>query len=148
MRRALIYVTFLLAVVGIGLLIGTVTRPDGWYAALAKPSFNPPNWVFAPVWTLLYVLIAIAGARTFERGAGGFPLWLGQMALNFAWSPVFFGLHLPGLALVIIVALLIAILAFTAARWRADRTAALLFLPYAAWVCFASVLNASIVALN
>ena len=148
MRRALIYVTFLLAVVGIGLFIGTVTRPDGWYAALAKPSFNPPSWVFAPVWTLLYVLIAIAGARTFERGTGGFPLWLGQMALNFTWSPVFFGLHRPGLALAIILALLMAILAFIATRWRADRTAALLFVPYAAWVAFAGVLNASIALLN
>ena len=148
MRRALIYVAFLLAVLGIGLLIGTVTRPDGWYAALAKPSFNPPNWVFAPVWTLLYVMIAIAGARTWESGSGGFGLWLGQMALNFAWTPVFFGLHRPGLALAIIVALLIAILAFIATRWRADRVSALLFVPYAAWVAFASVLNAAIVALN
>jgi tryptophan-rich sensory protein len=148
MRRPLIYAAFLIAVLGIGLLIGTVTRPDGWYAALAKPAFNPPNRVFGPVWTLLYVMIAVAGARTFERGAEGFPLWLGQMALNFAWSPVFFGLHRPGLALAIIVALLIAILAFIATRWRADRVSALLFMPYAAWVAFASVLNAAIVALN
>jgi len=148
MRRALIYVTFLVAVVGIGLLIGSMTRPDGWYAALAKSSFNPPSWVFGPVWTVLYAMIAIAGARTWERGTGGSDLWLAQMALNFAWSPVFFGLHRPGLALVIIVALLIAILAFIATRWRADRTAALLFLPYAAWVAFASVLNAAIVVLN
>jgi len=148
MRRAAIYATFLLAVLGIGLLIGTVTRPEGWYAALAKPSFNPPNWVFAPVWTVLYVMIAIAGARTWESGSGGLGLWLGQMALNFAWTPVFFGLHRPGLALAIILALLVAILAFIATRWRADRTAALLFVPYAAWVAFAGVLNAAIVALN
>jgi benzodiazapine receptor len=148
MQRALTYVVFLVAVLGIGLLIGTVTRPDGWYAALAKPAFNPPGWVFGPVWTVLYVLIAIAGARTWESGSSGFGLWLGQMALNFAWSPVFFGLHQPGLALVIIVALLVAILAFIATRWSKDRVNALLFLPYAAWVAFASVLNASIVALN
>jgi translocator protein len=148
MRRAVIYALFLLAVLGIGLLIGTVTLPDGWYAALAKPSFNPPSWVFGPVWTVLYVLIAIAGARTWERGIGGFRLWLGQMALNFAWSPVFFGLHRPGLALVVIVALLIAILMFIADRWRADRVSALLFVPYAAWVGFASVLNVAIVTLN
>src|SRR5262245_52553836 len=118
MRRALTYAVFLLAVVGIGLLIGSITRPDGWYAALAKPSFNPPNSVFAPVWTVLYVLIAIAGARTWERGSGGFGLWLGQMALNFAWTPVFFGLHRPGLALVVILALLGTILAFIATRRR------------------------------
>ena len=149
MRRAAIYVVFPIAVLGIGLLIGTVTRPDGWYAALAKPSFNPPGWVFGPVWTILYVLIAIAGARTFEGGAGrAFSLWLVQMALNFAWSPVFFGLHRPGIALLIIAALLVTILMFIAYRWRGDRVSATLFVPYAAWVAFASVLNASIVALN
>ena len=148
MRRALIYLAFLVAVVGIGLLTGTVTRPDGWYAALVRPSFNPPNWVFAPVWTVLYVMIAIAGARTWERASGGSDLWLAQMALNFAWTPVFFGLHLPGLALAVIVALLIAILVFIATRWRTDRTTALLLVPYAAWVAFASMLNAAIVALN
>jgi tryptophan-rich sensory protein len=147
MPRALTYILFLVAVLGGGLLIGSVTRPDAWYAALAKPSFNPPGWVFAPVWSVLYAMIAIAGARTFEHGAG-FPLWLGQMALNFSWTPVFFGLHLPGLALAIILALLVMILVFIATRWRDDRISALLFLPYAAWVAFASVLNASIVALN
>ncbi len=149
MRRAAIYVVFPIAVLGIGLLIGTVTRPDGWYAALAKPSFNPPGWVFGPVWTILYVLIAISGARTFEGGAGrAFSLWLVQMALNFAWSPVFFGLHRPGIALLIIAALLVTILMFIAYRWRGDRVSATLFVPYAAWVAFASVLNASIVVLN
>jgi benzodiazapine receptor len=148
MRRTIVYVVFLVAVVGIGLLIGTVTRPDGWYAALVKPAFNPPNWVFGPVWTVLYVLIAIAGARTWESGTGGSDLWLAQMALNFAWTPVFFGLHLPGLALAIILGLLVAILAFIARRWREDRVSAVLFMPYAVWVAFASVLNAAIVALN
>lgn len=147
MPRPLIYIVFLIAVLGGGLLIGSGTRPDAWYAALAKPSFNPPSSVFAPVWSLIYVMIAMAGARTFERGAG-FPLWLGQMALNFAWTPVFFGLHRPELALVIILVLLALILAFIATRWHADRVSALLFVPYAAWVAFASVLNASIVALN
>jgi len=149
MRRAAIYSVILIAVLGVGLLIGTITRPDGWYAALAKPAFNPPGWVFGPVWTVLYVLIAIAGARTFEGETGhSFSLWLGQMALNFAWSPVFFGLHQPGIALLIIAALLVTILMFIAYRWRADRLSAALFLPYVAWVAFASVLNASIVVLN
>jgi translocator protein len=148
MRRAVIYAIFLIAVVGGGLLIGTVTRPDGWYAALAKPAFNPPNSLFGPVWTLLYVLIAIAGARTWERGLSGLGLWLGQMALNFAWSPVFFGLHQPGLALVVILGLLVAVLMFIANRWRVDHVSALLFVPYAAWIAFASVLNAAIAVLN
>ncbi|MDX2265018.1 MAG: TspO/MBR family protein [Hyphomicrobiales bacterium] len=147
MRRALTYILFLAVVIGGGLAIGAVTRPDGWYAALAKPSFNPPNWVFAPVWTLLYVMIAVAGARTYER-IDGFALWTAQLALNFAWTPAFFALHRPGLALVIIVALLVTILLFIRTRWRADRVSALLFAPYAAWVAFATLLNASIVVLN
>ena len=147
MRRALVTIIFLAVVLGCGLVIGTVTRPDGWYAALAKPPFNPPNWVFAPVWTLLYVMIAVAGARSYER-AGGFRLWVAQLALNFAWTPAFFLLHRPTLALVIIVALLAVIVIFVRARWTADRVSALLFVPYAAWVAFATLLNASIVVLN
>jgi translocator protein len=147
MRRALVYLIFLAVVLGGGLAIGAVTRPDGWYAALAKPPFNPPNWVFAPAWTLLYVIIAVAGARTYER-ISGFFLWAAQLALNFAWTPAFFLLHRPTLALVIVAALLAIILIFIRARWSADRISALLFVPYAAWVAFATLLNASIVALN
>lgn len=147
MRRSLTYLVFLAVVLSGGLAIGAVTRPDGWYAALAKPPFNPPNWVFAPVWTLLYVTIAIAGARTYER-VNGFALWVAQMALNFAWTPVFFALHRPAAALVIVIALLATILLFIRVRWNADRVSALLFVPYAAWTAFAMLLNASIVVLN
>jgi benzodiazapine receptor len=146
-RRALVTLTFLVVVLGCGIAIGTVTRPNGWYAALVKPPFNPPNWVFAPVWSLLYVMIAVAGARTYER-TSGFALWLAQMALNFAWTPAFFLLHRPAVALVIVAALLVVILVFIWARWTADRISALLFVPYAAWVAFAALLNAAIVALN
>jgi len=138
---------FLAVTIGGGLAIGFVTRPDAWYAGLAKPSFNPPNWLFAPVWTLLYVLIALAGARSYGQGLGvAFGLWVAQLALNFAWSPVFFRLHRPALA--IVAALLAVIIAFIVQRWAADLTSALLFLPYACWVAFATLLNASIVALN
>jgi benzodiazapine receptor len=147
MRRALVYLLFFAVVLGGGLAIGSVTRPEGWYAALAKPPFNPPNWVFAPVWTLLYAVIAVAGARTYER-VNGFFLWVVQMALNFAWTPAFFLLHRPTLALVIIVALLAVTLIFTRARWSADRVSSLLFVPYAVWVAFATLLNAAIVVLN
>jgi benzodiazapine receptor len=147
MRRILIYAAFIIGVFGIGLAIGSVTRPDGWYAALAKPPFNPPNWIFGPVWSVLYVMIGIAGARSFERG-GGLRLWLAQMVLNFAWTPAFFVLHRPGMALVIILGMLATIIAFIVTRWNADRISALLFVPYAAWVAFASLLNASIVVLN
>jgi tryptophan-rich sensory protein len=147
MRRAVTVIVFLVVVLGVGLAIGVVARPDGWYAALNKPPFNPPNWVFAPVWTLLYVMIAVAGARTYER-VRGFSLWVTQMALNFAWTPAFFLLHRPTLALVIIVALLAAILTFIAMKWSSDRVSALLFVPYAAWVAFATLLNAAIVGMN
>jgi tryptophan-rich sensory protein len=147
MRRAVTVIVFLVVVLGAGLAIGAVTRPDDWYAALNKPPFNPPNWVFAPVWTLLYVMIAVAGARTYER-VRGFSLWVTQMTLNFAWTPAFFLLHRPMLALVIIVALLAAILAFIRMVWTSDRVNALLFIPYAAWVAFATLLNAAIVGMN
>jgi tryptophan-rich sensory protein len=141
------YAAFIIGVFAIGLAIGSVTRPDGWYAALNKPSFNPPNWIFGPVWSVLYIVIAVVGARTLERG-DGMKLWMLQMALNFAWTPAFFGLHRPGLALVIVLGMLAAIVAFIATRWTTDRLSALLFVPYAAWVSFASILNGAIVALN
>jgi len=87
--RALL--VFLVLVVGAGWAIGVTNLPGAWYAGLAKPAFNPPNWVFAPVWTVLYVLIAIAGWRVWTRDRAGWPmkLWAAQLALNWAWSPVF-----------------------------------------------------------
>lgn len=143
-------VPFILLVVGGGLLIGFFTAPGPWYAALAKPSFNPPNWLFGPVWTILYVLVAIAGWRIWQRERDGraMKLWWLQLVLNFLWSPVFFGLERTGSALVVILALLAAILAFIAAAWKLDRPSAWLFAPYAAWVAFASLLNAAIWSLN
>jgi tryptophan-rich sensory protein len=141
---------FLLLVVGGGVAIGFLTAPGEWYAGLAKPPFNPPNWVFAPVWTVLYVLIAVAGWRTFERDRSSWPmkLWWAQLVLNFLWSPVFFAAHRIGLALLVILLLLAAILAFLVMSWRQSRVAAWLFAPYAAWVAFAAVLNGSIWLLN
>jgi benzodiazapine receptor len=142
---------FLLVVVGGGLAIGAFTRPDAWYAALAKPSFNPPNWLFGPVWTTLYAMIAVAGWRVWIRdrtGPWAMAWWILQLGLNFAWSPLFFGAHRIDLALVVIVLLLASIVGFIAQTWKADRVAALLFLPYAAWVSFASLLNAALWRLN
>jgi len=141
---------FLLLVVGGGVAIGFLTAPGEWYAGLAKPPFNPPNWVFAPVWTVLYVLIAVAGWRTFERDRSSWPmkLWWAQLVLNFLWSPVFFAAHRIGLALLVILLLLAAILAFLVMSWRQSRVAAWLFAAYAAWVAFAAVLNGSIWLLN
>ena len=146
MSRIIPPILFLALVVGGGLAIGFLTAPGEWYAGLPKPSFNPPNWVFAPVWTVLYILIALAGWRIFERDRKGWPMkiWWAQLVLNFAWSPVFFAAHWIGVALIIILLLLAAIFAFIATAWRQDRPAAWLFVPYAAWVAFASALNASI----
>lgn len=143
-------VPFILLVVGGGLLIGFFTAPGPWYEALAKPPFNPPNWLFGPVWTILYVLIAVAGWRIWRHPSAGnaMKLWWLQLLLNFLWSPVFFGMEQVRLALVVILALLVVILAFIAVAWARDRVSAVLFVPYAAWVAFASLLNASILALN
>jgi translocator protein len=141
---------FLVLTVGGGLFIGLMTRPDEWYANLSKPWFTPPNSIFGPVWTLLYVMVAIAGWRTFMRGppAGPITVWTIALVLNFAWSPVFFRLHSPLAALFVIVVLLAAIIAFTALAWPRDTLSALLFAVYAAWVLFATILNAAIYRLN
>lgn len=149
-KRWYYLIGFVVFTLGGGLLIGFPTAPGSWYAALAKPTFNPPNWLFAPAWSILYVLIAVAGWRTFERAGSGWlmRLWWVQLALNFLWLPVFFSAHAIGAALAIILLLLVAILAFIAISWRRDRVASWLFVPYAAWVLFASTLNAAIWHLN
>ena len=141
---------FIVLVVGAGFTIGYLNVPGGWYAGLNKPWFNPSNWIFAPVWAVIYVLIAIAGWRTwdFDRHGTAMRLWLLQMALNFLWPPTFFSVHLPGAALAIILSLFAAILAFIVHQWNSDRISSVLFLPYATWIGFASMLNLAIVSLN
>ena len=150
MNRTLSLILFLALVLGGGVGFGFLTTPGEWYAGLAKPSFNPPAWLFGPVWTVLYVFIAVSGWRVWQRDRSGWPmkLWWAQLALNFLWTPVFFGAHQIGLALVVILLMLAAILAFIATAWREDRVSALLFVPYAAWVAFASLLNGPIWMLN
>jgi benzodiazapine receptor len=141
---------FVVVTIGGGLLIGFVTRPGEWYVGLSKPWFTPPNTVFGPVWTLLYVMIAIAGWRAFTVDAVGPPItvWTIALVLNFAWSPVFFRLRRPLAALFVILTLLAMIIAFIALSWSQDELSALLFIPYAAWVAFATLLNAAICRLN
>ena len=149
-QRAIPLAAFLVLVVGGGILIGYATAPGLWYAGLIKPAFNPPGWIFGPVWTILYIFIAIAGWRQWriaQRGAA-MKLWAAQLALNFLWSPLFFEAHRIDAALVTIVLLLGSILLFVRQTWDRDRSSALLFLPYAAWVAFASVLNGAILYLN
>ncbi|HZY48704.1 MAG TPA: TspO/MBR family protein [Devosia sp.] len=145
-----ITIAFVALVVIVGGLIGINARPDAWYTSLAKAPWNPPNWVFAPVWFVLYVFIGIAGARTFlhNRSGSTMVLWALQMLLNWAWSPVWFQLHQPWLAFAIIVAVFALILGFIWRSWRADRVSAALFLPYALWVGFASTLNLAVAVLN
>jgi benzodiazapine receptor len=149
-RTLVVTLVFIAIVVTVGAVIGINTGPDAWYTALRKPPFNPPNWIFAPVWFTLYVMIGIAGARTYLRDASSPAtfLWAGQMLLNWAWSPTWFTLHMLWPAYVIISAILVLIVTFIVLTWRTDRVSALLFVPYAAWVAFASTLNLSIAILN
>lgn len=144
-------VFFIVFVVGLGWLIGATNLPGTWYASLNKPSFNPPNWVFAPTWTVLYIMIAVAGWRTYRQETPTtmpMHLWFAQMALNFAWSPVVFTMHSLVAGLAVILTMLAVIVAFICVQAVRNRSAALLFLPYAAWVAFAAVLNYSLYRLN
>jgi len=143
-------VGFVVVVLGMGIFIGTQSAPGDWYQNLQKPPFNPPNWIFGPVWTVLYICIAVAGWRTFRQAprSVAMKVWVAQMVLNWAWSPVFFIAHQLWFALVILLGMLAAIVLFIVDRWQPDRTAALLFCPYAAWVGFAGVLNLSLALLN
>lgn len=150
MSRGNYLILSIIFVVGMGLLIGYLNVPGEWYAGLNKPWFNPPNWLFAPVWTILYVLIAVVGWRIWfitERSDLK-ALWAVQMALNFLWSPAFFGAQRPALGLVVILPLLAVIILFIARVRKVDPPSASMFLPYAAWVAFASLLNGAIVFLN
>jgi translocator protein len=150
MKKISTRAAFLLLVMGGGILIGTLTVPGDWYASLNKPTFNPPNWIFGPVWTVLYVFIAMAGWRSWEAGKSSpaMNIWWVQLCMNFLWAPIFFLMQQPWIALAIILALMAVILVFIARMWTADRVSALAFVPYAAWVAFASALNLSIAILN
>jgi len=151
--RLVVAVGLCLAVGAVG-SVATTPKIPTWYAGLAKPAFTPPNVAFPVVWTTLYVLMAVALWRLWDRHppsrgrALAIGLFLVQLALNALWSPVFFGLEAPGAGLVVIVALWFAILATIAASARLDRTAALLLAPYLAWVTYAAALNAAIYAMN
>lgn len=143
-RRPLL--VFLIISLGTGAIGSWVTTPaiPGWYASLARPSFTPPDWVFAPVWTTLYVLMAVAAWRVWRaKGANSIEikLWAVQLVLNLAWSFLFFGLHRIDLALMEIAALWLVLLVTTLFFFRADRWAGLLMLPYLLWVAFAAALT-------
>ena len=132
---------------------GAVFKPDAWYRGLSKPAWTPPDWVFPAGWTILYVMIAIAGWRVWSIGQGGaITLALGvygaQLLANAAWSPIFFGMKKIDWALYECALLWLLIALNIAVFWPIDQTAALLLIPYLAWVTFAGALNFSILRLN
>lgn len=133
--------------------MGAGFGPGAWYASLNKPSFNPPNWIFGPVWTTLYLCMAIAAWRVscrvpFPAAWRPLGLFLLQLALNAIWTPIFFGLHYLGWAFAEIVCLWGAILATILAFRKVDRVAMGLLVPYLAWVSFAAFLNFTLWRLN
>jgi translocator protein len=122
----------------------------GWYPSLTAPPGTPPNWVFPAVWTLVYVMIGVAGWLVWRRAGAGHPLrlWGWQLAANALWTPAFFGLHNPPLAFAIVLALLVLIVMTMLAFARLQRVATWLMAPYLAWVVFAAYLNAGFWWLN
>lgn len=132
---------------------GGAFRPGEWYRGLAKPPWQPPGWLFGPVWAVLYAMIATAGWLVWEAGSGAalilaMTAWGVQLALNAAWSGVFFGLRRVRSALLTMIAMWLAILATIAAFLPISTTAALLLLPYLVWVSFAGAVNAAILRRN
>jgi tryptophan-rich sensory protein len=151
-RDVLGLAAFVVMCFGVSLLGGRAALPAlaHWYPALAKPAWTPPAWVFGPVWTLLYPLLAVAGWLAWREGRSrmGTLLFLLQLTLNAAWPWVFFGERRVDWALACVVALFVAILATLVAFWRVSRGAAILLLPYLAWVGFAAGLNFAVWRLN
>jgi translocator protein len=130
--------------------IGSRFQPGEWYASLEKPSFNPPGWVFGPVWTALYILMGIAVWMVWKETGFSSVLYLfiAQLLLNALWSYLFFGINRPDLAFFDIVILWIFILITMVLFWKVRTAAGILFVPYLLWVSFASVLNFTLWRLN
>ncbi|MGV3772168.1 MAG: TspO/MBR family protein [Verrucomicrobiales bacterium] len=133
--------------------VSSLFRPGAWHAALEKPSWHPPNWLFPPVWTTLYTLLSLSAwlvwkKAGFENHARIWTIYLIHLALNLLWSPIFFGAHLIGFALVEMALLWISIIASIKMFWKISRPAAALLVPYLLWVSFALALNFSLWRLN
>lgn len=153
------YVKLLIAI-AIPVLVGgisgffTVSGVESWYQTIQKPSWNPPNWVFGPVWTTLYVMMGIALWRVWKEDTSrelkmiAFILFGVQLILNFLWSFVFFKLEQPGFAFLEILFMWVAILATIFAFAQVNKTAAWLLVPYISWVSFAAILNFTIWRMN
>lgn len=127
----------------------------GWYETLARPPGTPPNWAFAPVWTLLYVSMGVSAWMVWRRievaahrKRAALRVWGWQLLLNAVWPSAFFGLHSPGLGMVSIILLIGGVAASVRAFWPLERRAAWLMAPYLAWVCYAGYLNLGFLVLN
>lgn len=150
------FIISLVITLTIGVVASIFTRPEiaGWYSTLNKPSFTPPNWLFPVAWTTIYILIATAAYTVWKLRDGSSTyktaviIYVVQLALNFSWSIVFFGMHQILAALLVIVALLITIVLNISWFNRFSKTAAWLLVPYLLWVSYATLLNISICVLN
>ncbi len=142
-------ILFIGAVVGVA-VSGVVFQPGSWYERLAKPSWTPPNWLFGPVWSVLYLMIAIAGWLVWEAAGWSLAMafWLAQLVLNGAWSWLFFGRRRMDLAFVDLSLMWLSIAGFILAAWPISGTAALLFVPYLIWVTIAGALNLTVWRMN
>ncbi|MEH6513922.1 TspO/MBR family protein [Maribacter arcticus] len=157
MKRKLTYIIIGIVICStIGFLSSVVTQSsvNGWYMTLNKPSFNPPNWIFAPVWTALYILMGISAGWVWAKGfhhkwvKTGLYHFGFQLLLNGLWSIVFFGLQQPFWGLLVILTLLVVLI--LTIKWFkvVSKVAAILLIPYLLWVCFATLLNYKIWELN
>lgn len=157
MKKKTVYIAISMTVcllIGILASFATQSSVNDWYQTLNKPSFNPPNWIFGPVWGVLYILMGVAAGIVWAKGI--YHLWVKtalyhfafQLLFNALWSIVFFGFQSPFWALIVILTLLILI--FLTIRWFkvVSKTAAVLMVPYFLWVCFATVLNYKIWEMN
>lgn len=149
-RNGLVLVGFILVTFAAPAVSAFIDMPGAWYAALNKPAWNPPAWLFGPVWTLLYTLMAVAAWLVWKRVGFGGPLTLYfvQLVLNAAWTPIFFGAHALMPALIVIATLWVAILLTMLSFRRVNRAASELLVPYLAWVTFATYLNFTLWRLN
>lgn len=150
--QAVALALFVAVCLAVGAAGGWITRPaiPTWYAGLAKPDWTPPDWLFAPVWTALYLAMALAAWLAWRRRGWGPALWLwaAQLALNCAWSFLFFGMRSPALGLLDIAPQWLLALAAAAAFWRIDRRAGALLAPLVLWVAYALALNWAVWRLN
>jgi translocator protein len=154
-RPKLALLGWVVLILGLGSGMGIFFGPDAWFQTLAKPTWNPPGWLFGPVWTILYILMAISvwlvrktpHASAADRALAMRLFWL-QLVLNLAWTPIFFGMHNPLFAFVAICLLWITVISTSVAFSKLSTVASYLLVPYLLWISFALILNGTIWLLN